>query len=202
MGLFASLSAQDCRCSDRNCTPSRSNTSSSADRLHFQLGGAANYTYGELNEASQTVSEDFVNGQATAFLGIRLQPRQRRRSNVLGVWGTMGFNNSASVDRLMQVQGIAESVDPSTDLHELQEWEVGFLFKEWFRVSGGKGFQRFSNLSQETVQVDYYTASAGFSWNLSPSIKWNTTATMLFGEDFQEVAFRPSTGISFRFNFF
>jgi hypothetical protein len=199
-GLFGSLIAQrnSCRHGNPDCSPNRSR---SADRLHFQLGGAANYTYGALSENSQAFDQAYVNGQADAFLGIRLQPRQRRRSNVIGVWGTAGLHNAAAMDRLLAIQGINEALDPGTDLYEFREWEVGFLFKEWFRVSGGQGYQRLVNDSQQEIELEYYTASAGFSWNLSRSIKWNTTANLRFGQDFQQVAFRPSTGLSFRFNF-
>lgn len=172
------------------------------DLLHIQVGAAANHMYGtNITNLRQDFTTDMLDYQANGFIGIRMQPRKRRRSNVMGAWLTGGFHNAPALSSLLDVQGYDIPLDPETEFHEFREWEVGFMFKEWFRLSGGQGTQRFTNFSKEEQEFNYYIASTGFSLNILPSVKWNTTATFLFGQDFDQVAFRPSTGFSFRFNF-
>lgn len=169
--------------------------------LHLQLGGAATYAYGTVGEFQQDFDENLVNGEVSGFLGIRMQPRQRRRSNVFGVWGRGGLNNLPALSSLIELQGIKTTIDPNTEYHEFREWEAGVLFKEWFRVSAGQGTQQYIDLTGQERDLNYYLATTGFSFNILPSVKWNTNVTALFGKDFQEISIRPSTGLSFRFNF-
>ncbi|GAB4424398.1 MAG: hypothetical protein OHK0039_41590 [Bacteroidia bacterium] len=170
------------------------------DRLHLQLGGGANYTYGLLGESAATYEPDYLSWQGNGFIGIRLRPGKRRGSNVVGVWGTMGYLTDPALQRLLITQGYSSAPGPGS-VNEFGEWEVGVLFHEWFRVSAGRGFQRLTDQNSFDQELSYYSLSTGFSLNLGHNIKWNTTATWLFGEDFSEYAFRPSTGLAIRFNF-
>lgn len=174
----------------------------SKDRLHIQLGGAAHYSQGLLGESGSTYSPEFTGWQGQGFAGIRLEPGRRKRSNVLGAWGTIGFLPDAALTNLLTLQGLPADVNPGSAGHEFREWEVGVLFREWFRVSAGRGFQRYIDLNRMEQEVAYYTATAGLSINITRALKWNTTATLLFGDDFGQTTFRPATGLAFRFNAF
>lgn len=171
------------------------------DLLHLQLGGGVNHFNGTVGKIDRDFSRDLMSYQANGFIGIRMQPRKRKRANVVGVWGTGGMHSQPTVTNLFQIQGLDYVVDPATEFHDFREVEAGFLFNEWFRLSGGKGVQRYTNTQLELQEVNYFIATTGFSINILPSVKWNTTASFLFGEDFQEISFRPSTGLAFRFNF-
>ncbi|RMG70938.1 MAG: hypothetical protein D6722_07795 [Bacteroidetes bacterium] len=188
----------------RSCPDRGNRNRGDRNRLHIQLGGAAHYSHGLLSEsaANATYSPEFTGWQGTGFAGIRLEPGRRKRSNVIGAWGTMGFLPDAALSNLLLLQGLPDDVDPGSSGHEFREWEVGILFKEWFRISAGRGWQRYTDLSLDEQELAYYTATAGVSLNITRSIKWNTTATLLFGDDFAEYAFRPATGLAFRFNAF
>ncbi|MEM7368872.1 MAG: hypothetical protein AAF587_09725 [Bacteroidota bacterium] len=171
------------------------------DLLHLQVGGGVNHLNGTIGKFEREFNPDLLSYQANGFVGLRMQPRKRKRSNVVGVWGTGGIHAHSALINLFELQNVDARVDPGTEFHEFREWEAGFLFREWFRLSGGKGVQRYTNTNLELEEVNYFIATTGFSFNILPSVKWNTSASFLFGEDFQEISFRPSTGLAFRFNF-
>ncbi|MCI4669957.1 MAG: hypothetical protein MRZ79_17605 [Bacteroidia bacterium] len=172
------------------------------DRLHLQVGVAGNYLYDTNNETGFNPVEERTNYNAEALLGIRFD-QGRKRANVLGVWGTAGFSSPQTVGLLLSEQGLAQNfeVDLGNPSYRFQEVEAGFLFKEWFRLSGGLGNQEFTTTSGENVNIEYMKFTTGLSLKITKSIKWNTNATFLMVDGSDKFSFRPSTGLSFRFNF-
>lgn len=196
---FSSLRSGD-HLWDQAC-PDRGRSRQNKERFHVQIGAAAHYSQGLLSEAgSSAYAPSFTGWQGQGFVGLRLEAERRKRSNVLGVWGTLGFLPEGRLNSLLTLQGLPADVNPGSSGHEFREWEVGILFREWFRVSAGRGTQSYTDLNLDAREVDYYTATAGLSLKLTRSIKWNTTATVLFGDEFGQYTFRPATGLAFRFN--
>ena len=173
------------------------------DRLHLQVGGAGSYLYDQSNETGFDPQAERVDGFAEGMIGLRFDIRGRRgrRANVLAGWGTVGVLSPQSVRVLLAEQGVAGGVDASAVSYQYQEMEAGFLFKEWFRLSGGVGMLEYQDLSGAVQTFNYYKATSGFSIGLTRAIKWNTYATVLVAEGGSNFTFRPSTGLSFRFNF-
>ena len=172
------------------------------DRLHLQVGGAGTYLYDQSNETGFDPAPERVDGYLEGMVGIRFDANRRgRRANVLAGWGTVGVLSPQSVSVLLAEQGIRGGVDGSAETFQYQELEAGFLFKEWFRLSGGVGMLEYLDASGALQDFNYYKLTSGFSIGLTRSIKWNTFATVMVGEGGDTFSFRPSTGLSFRFNF-
>ena len=178
--------------------------------LTLQLSVGPNYTGGTLGPNANLPSKDdivdgvnssLVNWNGTAFLGLRLDQRGRRKANVLGVWGNMGFHTTDAVRRLVQTQGISTEVQAGGS-NTFTEWEAGILFREWFRVSGGIGNQNFVDGAGRSQELSYYTATTSAHIPMGRSIALTVGNSFLFGRDFQEFSVRPSLGLTFRFNFF
>ena len=172
------------------------------DRLTIQLGGGGNYAWGEVSDqVPQAYEKDLMSGQAQGFVGIRFDVENRKRPNVLGVWGTYGFQTPQSVNRIFQSQQLdyVLAEDPST--LEIRELEAGLLLRNWFRVSGGVGELSFTDLNNEIRTLQYYTATAGIGIKVGKSLKWVTNGTVMLGKDFENFTFRPSTGLVFNFDF-
>lgn len=182
--------------------PEKKRRKRAKDRLHLQVGLAGNYLYDTNNESGFNPVSERTNYMAEGLLGIRFD-QGRKRANVLGVWGTAGFSSPQTVALLLNEQGLAQGldVDMANPSHRFQEVEAGFLFKEWFRLSGGLGNQEFVTTAGENVNVEYMKFTTGLSLKITKSIKWNTNATFLMADGSDKISFRPSTGISFRFNF-
>ncbi len=170
------------------------------DRLHLQLGVASNYLYDSNNETGFSPNSERTNLMGEGMIGIRFD-HKGRRANVLGLWGTSGFSSPQTVALLLNEQNLPFEVDMSGSSFRFQEVEAGFLFKEWFRLSGGVGTQELRSVSGENIEFDYYKFTTGLSLRITRSIKWNTYASFLMSEGSDNISFRPSTGLSFRFNF-
>lgn len=171
-------------------------------RFHLQLGGAAHYTSGGLYDELDQFDRDMTSWQGEGMVGLRFDFKRRGNANVFGVWGRQGGYTDAALTRVILDQKLPYRVDAAGEERMFREVEVGFLFREWFRVSAGQGQITFTDVTQNTQTLNYYLATTGFSFRLSRSLKWNTSLTTLFGQDFEQFAFRPSMGLAFRFNAF
>lgn len=172
------------------------------NRLTIQAGGGLNYMFGQLYDAPYDFDAQLLNWQMQGFAGYRLDGRNGCRANVLGIWGTVGFQSESSVNALLKGQELSTLPEAGTsEPHLAQEWEVGIFFKEWFRLSGGVGQLIYEDVNDIERKLDYYTATAGFSVYMGQYVRWVTNGTFLFGQDFEEITFRPSTGIAIQFNF-
>ena len=166
--------------------------------LHFMPKNSTYAINGRIGGGSSTTLEKIRSWDSEAMIGIRYGVRGTRRANVVGVFGDLGFLTGQHLNRMFNAQNIYEEV-PLTSQNEFRSVEAGFLFKEWFRLSGGLGYQTFVNSASQLDATNYYTATTGFYIPLGRRLTWTTTATAYFGKDFQQVTIRPSTGLALRF---
>ncbi|MFK7926496.1 MAG: hypothetical protein AB8H47_31395 [Bacteroidia bacterium] len=184
---------------ERQCDNDR--RSNSYDRFSLQLGAAANYSQGLWGTPYEGYNEALQDWQLNGFLGYRYDAEGRKRGNLFGVWYAQGLHDNAAMNQLLKNQLIPATASQNS-VNEFREWEVGFILREWLRISGGKGYQAFQNSAGETVGLDYYTGTAGVALRLSKRIDITANGTVLLGEDFQNISFRPSAGVNFTFDFF
>ncbi len=181
------------------------------ERLMFALSGGATYMLdadpsqgnipkGEETSTSLQWNPEMLQPISSAFLGYRFDLKGSKRANVIGVWGTMGSHNAQTLLRLFARQERLNDFNGVQGNQFFTEVEGGFLLKEMFRLSGGQGAQNYFNLSGEQLQLKYNVATAGLHIPLGKNISWNSSVSMLFGQDFSQYTLRPSTGISFKFN--
>jgi hypothetical protein len=200
--LLSAFSFSFGQCCNNPCKSSDKTKKHRKERLHLQIGGAGSYLYDSNNETGFNPVPERTNFMGEAMLGIRFdQKRNGRKANVLGAWGTAGYSSPQTVELMLREQGDARQVDLTASPGTFYEMEAGLLLKEWIRISGGVGNQQFVDLSGAEQSFDYYKVTTGISLRLSRSIKWNTNAAFIFTEGMSNYSFRPSTGLSFRFNF-
>ncbi|MCB0851433.1 MAG: hypothetical protein KDD63_04260 [Bacteroidetes bacterium] len=172
------------------------------DRLTLQIGGGGNYAWGQISDqVPSEFNRDLLSGQAQGFFGIRFDVENRRRPNVVGVWGTYGFQTPQSVNSIFRSQELDFVLSENPTILEIREWEAGLLLRNWFRLSGGMGTLNFVDSKEELQSLNYYTATAGLGIKLGKSLKWVTNGTVMLGRDFENFTFRPSTGLVLNFDF-
>lgn len=192
-----------------NANHHRNRRSVSKDRLMLMVGGGPSYTLdpapassgipkGEETTSGLSWNPQMLSGFGNAFLGYRFDMKGNKKANVFGVWGTAGLLNSHALERVLYTQEVVQ-VPRSNSQNSFTELEAGFLLKEWFRVSGGLGQQSFTNLGGERIDLRYNIATLGLNVPLGKTLVWQTSASMLFGKDFQKASFRPATGLALRF---
>ena len=173
------------------------------DRFTLHLGASANYAYGELGTAYTGYNPDLTDWQGNAFLGYRYDVtgrRKRKKGNLVGVWLSAGLHDQTALSSLFKSQGRFDTVDPAS-VNQFREWEAGFMLKEWFRISAGKGYQNFTNVGGENITLNYYTTTAGLALHFTKALDLTLNGTVLFGQDFQRYSFRPSVGVNYTFDF-
>lgn len=173
------------------------------DRFSLHLGASANYTYGLLGEGFSGYDNSLTDWQVNGFLGYRFDvtgKRKRRKGNLIGVWGTIGMHDQTALNSLFTSQNRVDLADPN-QFHEFREMEVGILFKEWFRLSTGVGYQNFTNLGGENITLNYYSTTAGIAMRLTKAFDLTANGTVIYGKDFEQYAFRPSVGLNYTFDF-
>lgn len=178
------------------------------DRMVFMWGGGAHFlpqnsTFAINGRTADGGTEEVRQRQwqTDAVLGIRYGLNgSHRRANVVGVFGDFGMAATPALQRIFSEQNVYQEVQPNTQA-EFRSLEAGFIFREWLRLSAGVGNQFFVDARGAQQQVDYYTATTGIYVPLGRRLTWTTTATAMFGQDFQKVTIRPATGLAFRLNF-
>lgn len=172
------------------------------DRLTLQVGGGAHYTFGRLGSFPSSFQGALLNPQFQGFAGIRFDQSRCKPANVVGIWGTFGKHSEQAAQQLLTDQEFDYSVENGSDTNGFNEWEVGFLLKEKYRLSAGSGNFNFVDATGEERNFQYYSATAVFSHKMSRSLMLNGSATALLGQDFSRVSVRPSLGIVFFYDFF
>ncbi|MEM9986941.1 MAG: hypothetical protein AAF804_17745 [Bacteroidota bacterium] len=199
MGGLLSLQVQAQRCS-----PSRSscNCNRANDLLYTELGGGANYWVARTDQAPEDFSQENLGGQLSGMVGLRVDRRDRRRANVLGVWGSIGLPSETGLNRQLSLLGLNESTTADPVENQFREIEGGFLLRERLRISAGKGQQFLTQVDGTETILDYYTGTAGLNLRLGRSLSWNSAATIALGGDYEAPIWRLSTGLAFWFNWF
>lgn len=196
---------------NKNKSSHKSKSCKRTERLMFALSGGATYMMDpDPNHSNIPKGDESTNGLqwnpellqpvGSAFVGYRFDVKGNKRANVIGAWGTMGSHSVTTLSRLFAKQEHLSDFNGTQGNQFFTEVEGGFLLKEMLRLSGGQGAQNYINLNGENVQLNYHVATAGLHIPLGKNISWNTSVSMLFGQDFSQYTLRPMSGVSFTFN--
>lgn len=203
-------------------------------RLTLQVGGAANYAWGSVFEQPEVFNKSLLGVNSTGFIGIRMGMREQNgKANLFGIWGRNGLMTQNAANTILNYQGISLSNPNKVKDKFFSEWEVGFVYREWFRLSAGMGYMQVDldnefirdlpgntgssdqivlspfptdedivvNTMSDNYDLFYYSTTAGFSFRMGRNVRWVSNATILFGQDFNKMMFRPSTGLVWNLNF-
>ena len=136
----------------------------------------------------------------TAFLGYRFDPK-KRTANYIGVFATMGGLPQPSLNQMKSDNAIALPLGYNGQKATALEFEGGFIFGDWFRISAGPGVINIPLSNGGQQQLRYYSGTAGLIVKMG-GFNVNTNAGMQFGGDFQKPTYRVSVGAGFSFSFF
>ncbi len=209
MSAMAPAYAQcDAPCDDRKCTPSRQAMQENPHyhRLMLVAGGGPQYILDQAGEAfpagqdghttlERATSAQRLNWQVFGFLGYRFNGGNRT-PHAVGVFGTYGQLTPQAVTEVNALQGLVEELPAVGTTPDFRELEAGVLVRNWLRVSGGVGEQRFVNEAGSTVRQQYYSATTGFHLRMSQNLVAYANVTTRFGLDFAEFSFRPNAGLA------
>lgn len=185
------MSAQD-------CSPSRSRCSRGG-LVYGELGGSAQYWVARTDEAPSTFAQDQIGGQLNGMIGLRFD-RDRRRANVIGVWGTLGLPSAQSLERQLNILGRSDATTDDPVDNRYREVEAGILLRERLRLSAGRGEQYLTAADGTETLLNYYTGTAGLNLRLGRSLSWNSAATIALGGDYGDPVWRASTGLMYYFD--
>ena len=179
----------------------------SPNRIILQLGGGvfSNFIYAPDPTTDEMKVDGFRMSNVTysGMLGYRSgfngdnyrfssTGRDRNWGNVLGVFyqtGTLDAGALAGLDK-DETKIFINNVDQTVRFSELQ---IGGVWKETFRISGGRGSVKalegitvFSDIEEltQTENIDYNLFTAGFSWRFgrfSPTFNW----TIMSADNFE-----------------
>ena len=144
----------------------------------------------------------FSNGKSasygTAFVGYRFD-ESSDAANYFGLFGTVLKISAPSVQQMDIDEVLAVSPSFNGDPSNAYEVEAGFVFGDWFRLSGGIGNMRIPTVGAWQPN-SYYTGTGGFILGRK-ALNFHATTTVLFGGDLTKTAFRVNAGLGFSFKF-
>jgi hypothetical protein len=167
-------------------------------RANLRFG--ANYAFQGGTSIGNLFNPDFTFLQGTAFLGYRFDPK-KRTANYIGVFATMGGLPQPSLNQMKVDNAIALPVGYNGQKATALEFEGGFIFGDWFRISAGPGLLNIPLSNGSQKQLRYYSGTAGLIVKMG-GFNVNTSAGMQFGGDFLKPTYRVSVGAGFSFSFF
>jgi len=136
--------------------------------------------------------------QGTAFLGYRFDPKNAG-ANYFGLFATVGSISKNSILQMKQSQVLLLPQSYASEAGSVIELEAGFIFGDWFRISGGPGFLSVP-LTAGKQSYKYYSATSGIIIKAG-SFNLNGTTGVQFGGNFLKPCFRVGLGAGFTFNF-
>lgn len=168
------------------------------NRAHLRIG--ANYAFQGGSDILKILNPDFGHVQLTGFLGYRFD-HKRRTANSLGVFATMGGIPQASINQMIIDNAFTPSFGYSNGKNTRSiEFEGGFIFGDWFRLSAGPGTLYIPQSNGSTLQLKYYSGTAGITIKLG-GLTLNSTASMQYGGDIKTPTYRVGVGAGFAFSF-
>jgi hypothetical protein len=175
-------------------------------RIAIKFGAGYQFLVNLLDQ-SKIQNNNLSINDASLFGGLSVAYRvgvneESNRGHLLGLFGMVGNMNHLGLSRLLENQHLLKlEPDAYKPQNLFMEYEAGFVFKEWFRLSGGLGFQNV-NINQNTStikQKQYFTATTGFSMRFARGIEWDVLATFISGGDYRYTAYRINTSLNIRF---
>jgi len=165
-------------------------------RMNIRISG------GIAAQNGATYDQLFSNGKSapygTAFIGYRFDENSDA-ANYFGLFGTVLKISAPSVQQMDIDEVLAVSPSFNGDPSNAYEVEAGFVFGDWFRLSGGIGNMRIPTVGAWQPN-SYYTGTGGFILGRK-ALNFHATTTVLFGGDLTKTAFRVNAGLGFSFKF-
>ncbi len=96
---------------------------------------------------------------------------------------------------------VAETAIGSENQITFYAIEGGFVFGEWLRLSGGKGWETLDLENQNIEDEEYITATLGFAFG-PKNFKVEINNNMLFPQEENRIIWRPSVGLAIKLDFF
>ena len=165
-------------------------TSKGSGILTFKLGGYLNYTMGDVENLPTSFDSRVLSGHGTAMLGYRFG--NRRKKSCFGVFGSYGKYSEEATAILSPAAGNESQLS-------FLEIEGGFIFNEWFRLSGGWGRDQLSGEGDDGSR-NYIPATVGFSFG-PRNFKFELNNTMIFPREEDQILWRPSVGLAIKLDF-
>jgi len=161
----------------------------------FMFGPSANYFLGEYSNTDNNFDKDILNVQLNGFIGYN-SPLSKAK-NSLGIFGTAGYTNKTSFQKMTEVQGLQTGELVINKFYTFYQVEAGMLLGNALRLSTGYGRQEF-----ETVDgfksFDYYSTTAGLFIDLGP-FYWNIEGNLNYGRDYPKTTLKLVTGFMILF---
>lgn len=140
-----------------------------------------------------------VSPQINAMIGYRFDlnignniKSKINRGNVFGAFVTYGLNSTDFIESTITDQNLNISNDRQEKIYNRTlDAEIGFIFRELFRLSGGVG-------SMNGYRYNIVTTSLQIP--ISKKFIWGIGSSYLFGQDFRTPQIRPYTTFSIQFN--
>lgn len=165
-------------------------------RFGLRIGAGAVYTLGAIEDLSSfNVDLSPLSWQTSGSLTYRFDIRNKLRGTAVGIFGDFGNLNTSALNQLQQQQQL-NAVD-SRNLNLFYEWELGFLLREWLRLSAGMGKQELYRTNIKYPE-NYGTGTVGFIIRKGHlELDWNNS--IYFGGLYQKPAL--STQLSLMVHF-
>ncbi len=170
----------------------RNKNSDNSQVLTLKLGGHLNYVMGEVDNLPSSFDSKILSGHAEGMLGVRFG--QARKKSAFGVFGSYGKYSEESS------QLVAETVIGAENQITFYAIEGGFIFGEWLRLSGGKGWEILDLESQNIEDEEYITATLGFAFG-PKNFKVEINNNLLFPQEENRIIWRPSVGLAIKLDF-
>lgn len=133
-----------------------------------------------------------------AFVGYRFDENSNT-ANYFGLFGNVAKINSASIQEWKSEQVAPIPQNFTGNVSYAYEVEAGFIFGDWFRLSGGAGTMQIP-ITGNWHNKKYYTGTGGFVLGKG-AVNLHATTSVLFGGDLNKSAFRVNAGLGFNFKF-
>ncbi len=144
------------------------------------------------------IADNKIGPWGGAFVGYRFDENSNE-ANYFGLFGNIAKINSASIQEWKSEQVAPIPQNYTGNVSYAYEVEAGFIFGDWFRLSGGMGTMQIP-ITGNWHNTKYYTGTGGFVLGKG-AVNLHATTSVLFGGDLTKSAFRVSTGLGFNFKF-
>lgn len=162
------------------------------------LRAGVNYIFQNGSNYNDIAATGKENIQGNGFIGYRFDP-ENERANYFGLFGSMSGIQSASITQMVNDSAIVAPPNYTNGKGSLTDVEVGFIFREWFRISVGPGKMKLP-VTGGWSNLKYYNATAGLVFRIG-AVNLNFNTSTQFGGDIKKPTFRVAAGAALSFNF-
>ncbi len=166
-------------------------------RMVFKAGGGAHYYMAHWENYDSNFDPSLPAIKASAMIAYRYNVTgagSQARGNALALFASAGRMNGTAL-KTMDEQLRGGGHGPAHGRQYFTEMELGWMFRQWFRLSTGAGRQGGEFLNISDPVMDYYTTSTGLILRMG-WIELDITATAFWGKAYQEPALRYNTSLN------